>query len=69
MFEGVPVLPPPNAYPVNIMTLDQHDGVTTMTILVQHSSQEERDMVLATGMDTGMQGSYNRLEDLVRQDA
>ena len=51
------------------MTLDQHDGVTTMTILVQHSSQEERDMVLATGMDTGMQGSYNRLEDLVRQDA
>ena len=69
MFEGVPVLPPPDAYPVNIMTLDEDDGVTTMTILVHHSSQEERDMVLATGMDTGMQLSYDRLEDLVRQDA
>jgi hypothetical protein len=46
--------------------LDEADGVTTMTVLVQHSSQEERDMVLATGMERGMQVSYDRLEDLVR---
>lgn len=69
MFEGVPELPPPDAYPVNTVTLDEVDGVTTMTILVRHSTQEERDMVLATGMESGMQVSYDRLEDLVRRAA
>jgi uncharacterized protein YndB with AHSA1/START domain len=66
MFEGVPVLPDPADYPVNIMTLAEADGVTTMTILVRHKTGEERDMVLATGMESGMQISYDRLEDLVR---
>jgi hypothetical protein len=28
-----------------------------------------RDMILASGMESGMQVSYDRLEDLVRQDA
>jgi hypothetical protein len=40
-----------------------------MTLLVQHSSQAERDMVLASGIESGMQVSYDRLEDLVRQTA
>jgi uncharacterized protein YndB with AHSA1/START domain len=66
MFEGVPD-PGPEAYPLITTTLDEADGVTTMTLLVQHSSQEERDVVLATGMESGMQISYDRLEDLVRQ--
>jgi uncharacterized protein (TIGR03086 family) len=65
MYEGVPELPPPDAYPVNTMTLDEVDGVTTMTLLVQHTTNEERDMVLASGMEGGMQVSYDRLEDLV----
>ena len=51
------------------MTLDEVDGVTTMTMLVQHPSQEHRDMLLASGMESGMQVSYDRLEDLVRQPA
>jgi uncharacterized protein YndB with AHSA1/START domain len=66
MFEGVPELPPPDAYPVNTMSLNEVDGVTTMTLLVQHTTKEERDMVLATGMEGGMQISYDRLDDLVR---
>ena len=66
MYEGVPNPPPPDAYPLNTMTLDEVDGVTTMTVLVQHSSQEERDTVIASGMESGMQVSYDRLEDLVR---
>jgi uncharacterized protein YndB with AHSA1/START domain len=66
MFEGVVPLPPPEAYPVNVVTLEEADGVTTMTVLVQHNSKEERDMVIATGMEGGMQVSYDRLEDLVR---
>jgi hypothetical protein len=48
------------------MTLDQVGGVTTMTVLCQHSSRELRDSILATGMESGMQVSYDRLEDLVR---
>jgi uncharacterized protein YndB with AHSA1/START domain len=68
MYEGVPD-PGPAAYPVCTTTLDEVDGVTTMTIVVQHTSQEERDAVLATGMESGMQISYDRLEDLVRQAA
>jgi uncharacterized protein YndB with AHSA1/START domain len=69
MYEGVTPLPPPEDYPVNIMTLDEVDGVTTMTLLTRHKTKEERDMVIATGMESGMQVSYDRLEDLVRESA
>jgi uncharacterized protein YndB with AHSA1/START domain len=65
MYEGVPD-PGPDNYPLNTVTLEEVDGVTTMTVLVQHTSREDRDAVLATGMEAGMQISYNRLEDLVR---
>jgi uncharacterized protein YndB with AHSA1/START domain len=65
MFEGIPD-PGPDAYPVNIMTLDEVDGVTTMTLLAQHASKDVRDGILASGMEGGMQVSYDRLEDLAR---
>ena len=59
----------PDAFSLVITTLDEADGVTTMTALVQHSSQEHRDGHIASGMEGGMQVSYNRLEDLIRQAA
>ena len=65
MYEGVPD-PGPDNYPLNTVTLEELDGVTTMTVLVQHTSKEDRDAVLASGMESGMQVSYDRLEDLVR---
>lgn len=65
MYEGVPD-PGPDNYPLNTVTLEELDGVTTMTLLVQHTSKEDRDAVLASGMESGMQVSYDRLEDLVR---
>jgi len=68
MYEGVPD-PGPENYPVCTAKLDEVDGVTTMTLHVRHTSKEERDAVLATGMESGMQVSYDRLEDLVRQAA
>jgi hypothetical protein len=49
------------------MTLEEVDGVTTMTTLVQHSCQEHRDAQLASGMEGGMQISDDRLEEVVRQ--
>ncbi len=68
MYEGVPD-PKPEDYAVNIVTLEEEDGVTTMTVLVEHATKETRDMVLASGMEGGMQVSYDRLEDLVRRAA
>jgi uncharacterized protein YndB with AHSA1/START domain len=63
-YEGIPN--PDDTAALNIVTLDEVDGVTTMKVLAQHDSKETRDMVLATGMESGMQVSYDRLEDLVR---
>jgi len=66
-YEGIPD-PDANAA-LNILTLDEDDGVTTMTILVQHKDKEGRDAVIASGMETGLQVSFDRLEDLVRSRA
>ena len=56
----------PDAHSVNTTTFDEVDGVTTMTTLVQHESQEHRDGHIASGMEAGMQVSYDRLEAAVR---
>ena len=40
-----------------------------MTLLCTVRNQEVRDAILASGMESGLQVSYNRLEDLVRQAA
>jgi uncharacterized protein YndB with AHSA1/START domain len=66
-YEGIP--DPDDHAALNILTLDEVDGVTTLTVLVQHATQEDRDAVLASGMETGLQVSYDRLEDLVRRGA
>ena len=65
MYEGVPD-PKPEDDALNILTLDEVDGVTTLSVLVRHASKAARDAVLATGMEGGLQVSYDRLEDLVR---
>jgi uncharacterized protein YndB with AHSA1/START domain len=65
IYEGAPE-PYPNDAAVNTTTFDEADGVTTMSVLVSVPNQEIRDAILASGMESGMQVSYNRLEDLVR---
>jgi uncharacterized protein YndB with AHSA1/START domain len=55
-----------DAETVNTMTLEEVDGVTTMTTLISHTTKEMRDGQLASGMETGMQVSYDRLEDVAR---
>jgi uncharacterized protein YndB with AHSA1/START domain len=66
-YEGIPD-PDANAA-LNIVTFDEVDGVTTLTMLVQMPDRESRDAMLASGMEGGLQVSYNRLEDLLRQGA
>jgi uncharacterized protein YndB with AHSA1/START domain len=50
---------------VNELTLTPHAAGTLMTLVITYPSKEVRDMVLGTGMTTGMERSYVRLEDEV----
>lgn len=47
---------------LNDLTLDEVDGVTLLTLFITYANQEQRDMILATGMTEGMEASYARLE-------
>ena len=60
VFEGFP-----DAESLNTMTLTHVDGVTTLETLVQHASQEFRDGHIASGMEAGMQETFDRLDDLL----
>ncbi len=57
----------PDGEALNTVTLDERDGVTTVTTLVQHTSQEHRDAHIGSGMEGGMQVSFDRLEELLRE--
>lgn len=61
VFEGAP-----DAEAVNTLTLSELDGRTTMTILVQHQNQTNRDMQVKSGMEDGMNESLDKLEDVAR---
>jgi uncharacterized protein YndB with AHSA1/START domain len=60
VFEGFP-----DAAAVDTLVFEERAGVTTMTVTVLHTTQEHRDGHIASGMETGMQVSMNRLEDVV----
>jgi uncharacterized protein (TIGR03086 family) len=60
VFEGFP-----DAESTNTMTLHEADSVTTLHTLVVHASKENRDGHLSSGMEEGMQGTFNRLDDLL----
>ena len=57
VFEGAP-----DAEAVNALTLTEREGRTTLSILVQHSCQEHRDMHINSGMEIGMQEAMDHLE-------
>jgi uncharacterized protein YndB with AHSA1/START domain len=50
---------------LNTMTFDEADGVTTMTVLVRHVLAEHRDAHIQSGMESGMQVSLDRMDELV----
>lgn len=60
VFEGFP-----DAESLNTMTLDESDGVTTLQTLVQHQNQANRDGHVASGMEAGMQVTFDRLDALL----
>ena len=59
VFEGFP-----DAIAVNSLTLVEVDGVTTMTVVVQHTCKLHRDGHVESGMEPGMQDALDRVERL-----
>ena len=60
VFEGMPGGEPA----LNTATFVEADGRTTFTLLTEVESREIRDMILATGMETGMQEGMDLLEEI-----
>jgi uncharacterized protein YndB with AHSA1/START domain len=56
--------PFPDDGATNTMTLTERDGVTLLRTLVQHQTAEARDMHIQSGMEAGMQDSFDRLEQV-----
>lgn len=52
---------------VDTMTLEEHDGRTTLTVLEECPSAEVRDAIIASGMEEGMKETYDRLEALLQE--
>ncbi len=50
--------------PLNIVTFSETDGRTTLSLLVQTSSRELRDVILNSGMEIGLQEQMDVLEQL-----
>ncbi len=59
VYEGMP-----DGEALDTMTFTEKDGRTTMTTLVQHSSQEHRDAHINSGMESGMQDAMDLLEEV-----
>ncbi|MGM1018250.1 MAG: SRPBCC family protein [Actinomycetota bacterium] len=47
---------------LNDLNLDEEDGATLITVLIEYPDKDTRDMILATGMADGMEASFARLE-------
>ena len=60
VFEGFP-----DAESTNTMTLVQDGPVTRLQTIVRHKTQEFRDGHIDSGMEGGMQDTFNRLDDML----
>jgi uncharacterized protein YndB with AHSA1/START domain len=60
VYEGIPDADDHGS--LNTLTLTEVDGRTTLTILVQHKTSEDRDAHINSGMEAGMQDAMDLLE-------
>jgi uncharacterized protein YndB with AHSA1/START domain len=63
-FEGIPD-PDDNASVVTV-TLAEKDGRTYLEALIEMKDKAGRDMIIESGMESGMQESYNALEQVAQ---
>jgi uncharacterized protein YndB with AHSA1/START domain len=61
VFEGMP-----DAAALSTATFTEQDGRTTLSLLVQHQSKENRDAHVKSGMEAGLQESMSHLEEVAR---
>jgi len=57
--------PYPDSPALNTLTLEEGEGVTTMTIMVDYPSKEARDATIASGMESGLQHSLDRADTVL----
>jgi uncharacterized protein YndB with AHSA1/START domain len=64
-YEGVPPeVSEEDATTINTASFEEADGRTTLTILMQASSKESRDAIIASGMEDGLQDALDLLEEV-----
>lgn len=56
----------PDDSALDTVTFTESAGRTTLTMLVEHSSKEARDMHVGSGMEGGMQEGMDKLEQVAR---
>jgi uncharacterized protein YndB with AHSA1/START domain len=49
---------------LNVVTFTEVDGRTTLTLLVQTASKQDRDAIMSSGMEVGMQEQLELLEQV-----
>jgi uncharacterized protein YndB with AHSA1/START domain len=52
---------------VNVLTLTEQNGITTLVTHITYDSKEARDGAIASGMTDGMETSYERLDTLLAE--
>jgi uncharacterized protein YndB with AHSA1/START domain len=62
VYEGAPAEGEP---PLNIVTVTEEDGRTTLELLVQCPSKEVRDAIMSSGMEGGLQEQMEILDELL----
>jgi len=62
VFEGMP-----DVRARSTVTFDERDAGTLVSILVDHTAREHRDVHIASGMDDGLQEAFDELEVLVTE--
>jgi uncharacterized protein YndB with AHSA1/START domain len=62
VYEGMP-----DAEAIDTLTLTESDGRTTLTLLVQHDTQQSRDAHINSGMEAGMQEAMDHLSSIVQR--
>ena len=63
VYEGAPE-PDPGDEVVNTVTLEEVDGRTRWTLVIQCPSREVRDAIIDSGMEAGLQDALDLLEEL-----
>ena len=61
VYEGMP-----DAEALDILTFEERDGGTFVTMVVRHELPEHRDAHIASGMEDGMQDAFELMEETAR---